>query len=384
MEQTFSKKRVLLIGGTGAIGTYLAPELVARGFDVFVTSRSARPSTEDGVTYLMGDARADDAFMDAQLRLHYDAIVDFMVYNTYGFEKRVKGFLDSTDHYLFLSSYRVYANAGLTPLTEESPRLLDTVDDPEYLQTDEYALTKARQEDLLCGDGRKNFTIIRPAITYSKERFQLGTMEAKEFVGKAVCGKEVLFAEELLDKQTTMSWAGDVAKMIAALVLNEAAFGETYIVSTAEHHSWREIIAFYQEQIGLVVKPVPLQKYLNTIGRPWQIKYDRMYDRVVDNSKILAVSGLAQSDFMPLKEGLTRELESFLSNPSEQTKELIKHGGDSALKTHFRNFWRYCREGLLFRAINNRLLRIPAYRKIAQKRRQRRMERAAQRGEDPR
>ena len=383
METNASKKRVLLIGGTGAIGTYLAPALTERGFEVFITSRSAHESS-DGITYLTGDARADDAFMDAQMDLHYDAIVDFMVYNTVGFTERYKRFLDSTEHYLFLSSYRVFADAGLTPLTEESPRLLDVVDDPEYLMTDEYALTKARQEDLLRGDGRKNFTIIRPAITYSKERFQLGSMEAKEFVGKAVCGRPVLFAEEMLDKQTTMSWAGDVAKMIAGLVLNEAAFGETYIVSTAEHHSWREIIGLYHEQIGLNVTPVPLKKYLNTIGRPWQIKYDRLYDRIVDNSKILAVTGMRQSDFMPLFEGLKNELEQFLSDPSEQTRELIRHGGDGALKTHLLNFARYCREGVLFRAINNRLFRIPAYKKVMLKHKMKKDARDRKNGEKKR
>ncbi len=384
MEPNASKKRVLLLGGTGAIGTYLAPELASRGFDVYVTSRSAHESTEAGITYLKGDARADNAFLDAQLSLHYDAIVDFLIYNTGAFQNRYGRFLDSTDHYLFLSSYRVFANAGLTPLTEESPRLLDTIDDPEYLATDEYALTKARQENLLRGDGRKNFTIIRPAITYSKERFQLGTMEAKEFIGKAVSNKPVLFAREMLDKQTTMSWAGDVAKMIAALVLNEAAFGETYVVSTSEHHSWREVIEVYHERIGLKIKPVPLRKYQNAIGRPWQIKYDRMFDRIVDNSKILAISGLDQSDLMPLSEGLSKELEQFLGNPSEQTKELIRRGGDSALKTHLRNAARYCKEGVLLRAIQNRLYRIPAYKKLVQKRKKKQAEKAAQKRETDR
>lgn len=381
MESNASKKRVLLIGGTGAIGTYLAPELASRGFDVFVTSRSERESTTEGITYVQGNARVDEAFMEEQLRQHYDAIVDFMVYNTGGFKNRYEQFLDSTDHYVFLSSYRVFADAGMTPLTEESPRLFDVVDDPDYRATDEYALTKARQEELLHRSERTNFTIVRPAITYSKERFQLGTMEAREFIGKAVCGKAVPFAEEMLDKQTTMSWAGDVAKMIAPLVLNEAAFGETFIVSTAEHHSWREIIDIYHEQIGLTVKPVPLKKYQNKIGRPWQIKYDRMYDRIVDNSKILAFTGLKQSDFLPLKDGLSRELEQFLSDPSEKTKELIKHGGDSALKTHFRNFVRYCRNGVLLRAINNRLFRIPAYRKMVLKHKRKKAARAAQRDE---
>lgn len=47
------------------------------------------------------------------------------------------------------------------PLTENSPRLLETVQDLEYKKTDEYALAKARQEDILYQSGFSNYTIVR-------------------------------------------------------------------------------------------------------------------------------------------------------------------------------------------------------------------------------
>ncbi len=40
----------------------------------------------------------------------------------------------------------------------------------------------------------------------------------------------------------------------------------------------------------------------------WQLEYDRLFNRVIDNSKLLSVTGLKQSDMMPLYEGLKREL----------------------------------------------------------------------------
>ncbi len=39
-----------------------------------------------------------------------------------------------------------------------------------------------------------------------------------------------------------------------------------------------------------------------------QLKYDRLFDRVIDNSKILKLCGMKQSDLMPLYEGLKREI----------------------------------------------------------------------------
>ena len=346
------QKRILLLGGTGAMGTYLVPELSARGYAVLVTSRKPHVTDDPNVTYLLGNAK-DDAFFAELMRSRYDAIVDFMIYNTESFAARRDALLDHTDHYLFLSSYRVYADAGKTPITEQSPRLLDTVRDAAYLKTDEYALTKARQEDLLRASGRKNFTIVRPAITYSFGRFQLGTMEANEFLGPAVRGEPVPFPRDLLDKQTTMTDARDVAKMLAALVLNDAAFGETYTAATAEHHSWREVIGIYRTVTDLRIRPVSTQAYLDRIGRPWQIKYDRMFDRIIDNGKILQISGLKQSDLTPLAEGLPAELRRFLDDP-EAAKRVLSAGGPPQ------------KRGLL-RRIKERLYRISAIRKAAQK-----------------
>lgn len=52
-----------------------------------------------------------------------------------------------------MSSSRVYADSQ-TPITENSPRLLDVYKEEEYLKTDEYALSKARQEDILHRSGK--------------------------------------------------------------------------------------------------------------------------------------------------------------------------------------------------------------------------------------
>lgn len=306
------RKRVLLLGGTGTIGEALAPALKQRGFDVFITSRSAHASNDRHIIYIKGNAK-DDAFLDELLEERFDAIVDFMIYSTAEFSARCDKLLSHTSHYIFLSSYRVYGND--CPITEQSPRLLDSVDDPDYLKTDEYGLTKARQEDILRASKQRHFTIIRPAITYGGDRFQLGTMEANEFLNRALAKKPIIFPQEMTEKQATMTWAGDVGRMLAQLVLNEAAFGETYTAATAEHHTWGEILAYYRSILNMRVTLVPLAAYQSAIGRRWQIRYDRMFDRVVDNTKILNATGMKQSDLMPLYDGLRIELGKFMRDP---------------------------------------------------------------------
>lgn len=309
------KKKVLLLGGTGAMGVYLAPELLRMGYQVHITSRKEHTSDDPDLVYLTGNAK-DFAFVQQLLTQKYDAIVDFMIYKTDEFRERHEAFLNATPHYLFCSSYRVYGDNHGKPINEESPRLLDSVNDPEYLATDEYGLTKARQENILMASGRHNWTILRPAITYSKERFQLGTMEAAVFVKRSLENKGVIFPRQMLDKHATLSWAGDVAKMIARMVLNEDAMGQIFTVSTSEHHTWKEVMQLYTELLGMEVRIVDLSVYQNIMGGPYQIKYDRMLDRIVDNSKALKVAGMRQEDLMPLKDGLRMELEQFRKNPS--------------------------------------------------------------------
>ena len=143
--------RILGLGGADAMSVDLVKVLGKRGDNVTVTSRSERKSEFGNVKYVKGDAH-DAEFLKAFLNEKYDSIVDFMAYNTEEFKARCDLLLGSTDHYFFMSSCRVYADLQ-TPITEGSPGLLDVSEDSEYLKTDEYVLTKARQENLLLESG---------------------------------------------------------------------------------------------------------------------------------------------------------------------------------------------------------------------------------------
>lgn len=295
------------------MGVYLVPELLKQGYRVDITTRSAGYRSGVNVRYIQGNA-CDTDFLVQVLASNYDAVVDFMVYPTTEFSKRIDILLESTSQYIFLSTYRVYADSK-GPIRESSPRLLDVSEDKTYLETDEYALQKARQEDILRTHARKNWTIVRPSITYSKNRFQLGVLEAGVVVRRSLEGKSVVFPMEMLEKTTTMTWAGDVAKMISRLVLNDSALQEDFNVVTSEHHTWSEVARYYSSNIGLKIRHITLERFLQIYDNPYQVQYDRMYNRRMDNSKVLAATGLEQGDLMSLEQGLRRELQYFLSDP---------------------------------------------------------------------
>ena len=91
--------RVLILGGTGAMGIYLVKLLSESGYwEITVTSRSKRENNIPNVTYIQGNAR-EFKFISELLRERYDVIVDFMNYGYDEFKDRVQLLTNSTEHY---------------------------------------------------------------------------------------------------------------------------------------------------------------------------------------------------------------------------------------------------------------------------------------------
>ncbi|CEO38467.1 NAD-dependent epimerase/dehydratase family protein [Photobacterium kishitanii] len=299
---------VLVLGGTGAIGVYLVDVLLESGYSVDITSRKHNKSRRNNFNYIVGDGKNIKFFDDISSRKNYDCIIDLMLYTTKEFSERIDLLLSRTRHYIFVSTYRVFSDYNYSLINEESSRLLDVINDNEYLKTDEYALSKARQEDLLSKSIRKNWTIVRPSITYSTNRFQLGIFETDLLLSRAIRNEPVVLPRSLMDKYTTMTWAGDVAIMIEGLILKDKSFSDSFNVLTHKNYTWREVAQFYNKIIGLEVVEVELDDFLPIVTNPWQFKYDRMFNRLCDNKKILDITGINKDDIMSLEDGLNKEL----------------------------------------------------------------------------
>lgn len=310
---------ILLIGGTGVMGHYLAENLQQMGHQVVITSRSHHESI-GSISYWQCDARKD-CFLDELRDKHFDAIVDFMGYRTEEFKSRVEILLDSTDHYFFLSSSRVYAESEV-PITENSPMLSDVCRDEEYLHTDEYALSKAREEKILRTASQKNWTILRPYITYGRNRLQLEGMEKEEWLYRAIHGRSVLVSRDILDKRTTMTHAADVAFCISRLVGREEAKGEDFNVVGTDNMIWRDVLDIYKDaflQTGLPfrVREVKSAMDIHYLWAKYQIRYDRLFNRTFSNQKILALIG--EHSFVSMSKGVREMLFSFLESPQFKT-----------------------------------------------------------------
>lgn len=306
---------ILVLGGTGAIGAPLV-DILSKTNKITVTTRSKKESRKN-VKYVQGDAK-DEKFFNRLVNRNYDVIIDFMVYLSNEFKKRLPVFLEHTDQYFFFSSSRCYADSK-SPIKENFPRLIDVCDDLEYLSLDEYGLAKGREENYLRQTGKTNWTIIRPYITYNSNRIQLGVYEKEDWLKRALSGRTIVFPKDIAEKKTSLTYGPDVAGAIVDLIGNKKAYGEVFHITTEESHTWGEILEFYCNKIESITGKRPKLKFvedslgLMTVWNKWQIKYDRLLNREFDNSKIEAVRG--KYEYKSTFEGLGECLEEFISNP---------------------------------------------------------------------
>ena len=226
--------------------------------------------------------------------------------------------LEATGQYVFISSARVYAEVdGL--ITETSPRLLDVSNDTEYLKTNEYALSKAREEDILLNSGKKNFTIVRPTITYNRNRVQLGVLEKENWLYRALHGRSIVFSKDIADKVTTMTYGKDVANGIACIVGKEGAKGEIYHITCPQFLLWSDVLEIYLRELEVYLgkrpRVVMTEKSTNLKfkERVYQVIYCRYFNRAFDNSKVAKYCNI--NNFKQPKEGLSECLQQFLERP---------------------------------------------------------------------
>lgn len=307
--------RVLLLGGTGAIGKHLSKILSEDDHEVTVTSRKEHTQTGT-IRYVKGNAK-DLQFLKDILRGNWDVIVDFMIYSTKEFEERLGLLLGSTLRYIFLSSARVYDNSDKT-ITEKTPRLLDMSADNDFLSTDEYSLAKAKQENLLFGSDKTNWTIVRPYITYSEERLQLGNLEKEDWLYRALKGRTIVFSKDILKRKTTLTYGLDVARGIYNLINNEKVFGEVFNIINPICCTWEIVLETYLRVLEnhLGFRPKVAYQYLDEYlkwNSKYQVIYDRLFDRCFDASKISKFVDVRS--FVAPKEGLRKCLETFLKAP---------------------------------------------------------------------
>ena len=309
----YSNKRVLLIAGGGTLGTYVSEELLRLGAFVEVICPEEKTSNNERLMFHQSLA-TEELLSDLFSKKHYDGIVNFIHYSKVEDYKKIHPLLISnTDHLIFLSSYRVYADEQ-HPISENAPRLADVLADRDFFEREDYALPKARCEDYLRQEhAGEPWTIVRPVISFSDKRLDLLLYSKRDVLNYASQDKEMLMPNFVKNYSAGIDWAGNSGKLIANLLFKLDAIGEAFTVYSGHGLTWAEVAEKYSKLTGVKIRWCSEQEYVSNtpkiIINPWIWKYDRRFNRDIDCSKILRVTGLSKEDFASVEEGIRRELE---------------------------------------------------------------------------
>jgi len=145
--------RVVVIGGTGHIGTFLVPRLVNAGHEVIVASRGKREPyvphpAWNAVRHIEIDRRAEDAagtFGARIAALEPDAVVDLICFTPASAQHLVDALQVRQTLLLHCGTIWVHGRATTVPVTEDAPRH----------PFGDYGIQKAAIEQLLLDSARR-------------------------------------------------------------------------------------------------------------------------------------------------------------------------------------------------------------------------------------
>ncbi len=157
------EKRVLVIGGSGHIGSYLVPRLVAAGYHVLVYTRgNTKPYPQHPlwrrVEIITGDREKEEeqgALGERIRSLKLYALIDIVAFEEKSARYLVEALAHSETHLLMCTTAWVYGKTRTIPTYEDAPRF------PE----NDYARKKVAIEDVLFDATQRGVvrsTIIRP------------------------------------------------------------------------------------------------------------------------------------------------------------------------------------------------------------------------------
>ncbi len=122
--------RVVVIGGTGHVGTYLVPRLVEAGHNVICVSRNQRdpyqPHGAWGEVELVEIDREESelqgVFGQQIADMEADVVIDMICFTLESAKQIVEGLRGKVQHFLHCGTIWVHGPSVVVPVTEEQPR----------------------------------------------------------------------------------------------------------------------------------------------------------------------------------------------------------------------------------------------------------------------
>lgn len=223
--------RVVIIGGSGHVGTYLVPRLVAKGYDVVNVSRGARdPYLPHGAwakveTVRIDRVAADEAgdFGQQIADLQPDVVIDMICFTLESAQQLVESLRGRVQHLLHCGTVWIHGPSAVVPTTEDATRQ----------PFGEYGIQKSLIERYLMDEARRNgfpVTALHPGHIVGPGHLPVNPAGNKnvDVFNRLAQGEELLLPNFGLETVHHVH-ADDVAQaFIQAMANRSAAVGESF------------------------------------------------------------------------------------------------------------------------------------------------------------
>lgn len=216
---------VLVIGGTGYIGSHTVEELARRGHEVSVFARGiTRASLPSDIRLIRGD-RHNTEDLTRLRKYSFEAVIDINAYTREETQAVINIFGNDIQRFVHLSTISVYPLTSQMPLIEDNPLVTDPIS--------HYAYNKAECERALRWAFTKSgfpYVAIRPPVVFgprddkSRENYYLKRIVAGDPVIVPDSGSTPLFAV----------YVKDLASALVSALTAEAVTGKAFHLAQSE------------------------------------------------------------------------------------------------------------------------------------------------------
>jgi nucleoside-diphosphate-sugar epimerase len=308
-----------MIGGTGNISTAVSGQLLREGHELHLLCRNGIQNAPhlSGAFVHIGDIHNEAETARFMANKEFDAIVNWIVWDTAQAKRDIRLFGGKTAQYIFISTASVYQKPPASYIVTEKTPLAN----PYW----EYSRKKIACEQALTEAYEKEgfpVTIVRPSLTYGDKwiPYVMASDISWSLVDRIRQGKRVIVPGDGTSLWT-ITHNTDFAQGFAGLVGNGAAIGEDFHITSDEVLTWGDALA----QIGEAVGTEAITAHISTEfilafmpQKEGSLLGDKVLSTVFDNGKL--------KKFVPrykpavsFREGIKKTVAFLESNPQMQT-----------------------------------------------------------------
>ncbi len=170
MMRAAEPSSVLILGGTGFLGRFMARALAGRGHRVTVLSRGRHDLVlPSGVERLLGDRDGGSPWLETLRDRRFDVCIDVCGYTPTQVRPTVELLRDRVEFYLYVSAVMVYGDTKDRPVRETTSRVAPAEESVTEIDGDTYGPLKVACENIVTEAFAGRYAILRPQTVAGPE-----------------------------------------------------------------------------------------------------------------------------------------------------------------------------------------------------------------------